>query len=75
MSPEEFIAQEVGESGKQEDGSYQAVWDHEGGCWCIGPGLTRGVVKGTHWSASEVLQNFHKELASFEKGVQSIAIA
>lgn len=70
MTPEQFILQEEGESGKRQDGSYEAVWDKIGGVWTIGPGLTEGVKRGTVWESAEVEARFHKELEGFEATVK-----
>lgn len=71
LTPEQFIIQEEGESGRQKDGSYKSVWDEIGGVWTVGPGLTQGVGKGTIWSQSAVEAATHKELKSVEAVAKS----
>lgn len=64
---EEFIESEEweGTEGRLADGSFKSTWDSIGGCWNIGPGLTRGITKNTVMTKQEINDAYAKELEPF----------
>src|SRR5208337_1854254 len=73
MTPtlEEFIEAEewTGKEGLLSNGSYKATYDAIGGCWSIGPGLTKGITRDTVMTKAEIDADYAKELVPFEKCV------
>lgn len=75
MAPtlEQFIESEewCGTEGKLPDGSYKSTWDSIGGCWNIGPGLTKGITSRTVMTREQIDAAYAAELVPFEKVVAS----
>ena len=71
VTTEEFIEAEewTGKEGRLPNGKYTATWDAIGGCWNIGPGLTKGVTGSTSMSRQEIDAAYAAELVPFEKCV------
>jgi GH24 family phage-related lysozyme (muramidase) len=68
---EDFIEAEEGFDGKKlPDGSYQATYDEIGGCWNIGPGLTKGVTSTTVMTKAQIDAAFQTELLPVEDEVR-----
>ena len=70
-SLEQFIEAEewTGKEGLLPDGRYKSTWDAIGGCWTIGPGLTRGITSRTVMTKAEIDEAYGAELLPFEKCV------
>jgi len=70
-SLEQFIEAEewTGKEGLLPDGRYKSTWDAIGGCWTIGPGLTRGITSRTVMTKAEIDEAYGAELLQFEKCV------
>jgi lysozyme len=71
---EQFIESEewTGKEGCLPDGRYKSTWDAIGGCWNIGPGLTKGITRNTVMTKEEIDIAYAKELSPFIQEVKDL---